>query len=306
MIRITTCALAAAFAVACGHSSQEVRRAQTSAYDVEFAVVYSEALAAVTKLYPHLNENPSSGVIRTAWHQVSSTNNRETSPAKQQDIAANTTNTGGAFGQEGQQLHKLYFVRFRIYVLGGRPWRIRVEAEAAEIEPGMKPSPLKGAQKPAWLKGRVHGLQVAIYKRLKTHAVKYDRKKKYARESDKKKKIPEKRTFGEIPAAASAAVDAVRTAVLSGDLDKVRPLMTNDFIWSFGSGGSADIAIVQWKADETYASKLVQVFDAGCASSAKTAIVCPAEAVADDYTGRRASFTLAKGKWMMSSFVEGD
>ncbi len=308
MIRITTCALVAALLAGCGHSSAEVRKAQTSAYDADFAVVYSETLVAVQKLYPHVNENPSAGVIRTAWHQVQVDSTNETTPSTAAQVNDPTGAQGtGSFGQDGQQIRRMYFVRFRVYVLGGRPWRVRIEGEDSEIEPGMKPSPLKGAQTPAWLKGRVHGLQVAIYRRLKKHAVKYDRKKRYARSDDgKKPKKPEVRSFGDLPAAATAAIGKVRAAVLSGNLDKVRPLMVDDFVWSFGSGGNADIAIVQWKADETYASKLVQVLDAGCATEGETTVVCPADATAADYIGRRASFILVGDTWMMSSFVEGD
>src|ERR1043166_3324969 len=81
-------------ALLCGcPSSKEIRIAQTSAYDADFAIVYSETLAAVQELYPELTEDPASGIIRTAWHQV--TYSSGTTGARPED---NASTTGGATG----------------------------------------------------------------------------------------------------------------------------------------------------------------------------------------------------------------
>src|SRR5689334_15627314 len=53
-------------------SSKEIKTARSSAYDVDFAIVYSETLEAVRQIYPEgIDDNPASGVIRTAWQPVS-------------------------------------------------------------------------------------------------------------------------------------------------------------------------------------------------------------------------------------------
>ena len=70
------------------------------------------------------------------------------------------------------QLREQFFVRFDVHVVGGKPWRVRVRGEASSWTAGEIPTPLHGADVPHWLEGRVNSLEVAIYQRLKGHAVK--------------------------------------------------------------------------------------------------------------------------------------
>jgi hypothetical protein len=303
LIRNTICATLVLAATACGASKREVHRAQTSGYNADFAVVYTQTLATVTDLYPHLVENPSAGVIKTAWHQIrirqsgdpSSGDNTISNPG---NISGN--NPGGALERTASN-HPggtLYFIRFTVYVLGGRPWRVRIEGEAAEWEAGMKQSILKGAERPAWLRGRTEALQVAIYRRLKKNAVRIDSKKKRRAGADKKKPKLDPKAYGDIPGDATARVHALRAALRVGDFAKVRTFLIDEFVWSAGGAPSAEQAVIMWQADPTLASRLVAALEAGCLHSKDTAetLTCPAESRAG---ALRATFVKTGDAWML-------
>jgi hypothetical protein len=167
---------AALLASACGNK-KEVEHAKHSLYDTDFAIVYSAALDVTRNLYPQLNDNPGPGKISTAWHQVQFANNQD-------DLANQRTLAQGQGVQQGagaaaamtgvptRLAYKRYFIRFDVSVIGGRPWRVKVVGHASEWDPGAAmPSELRGAQRPAWLDGRIDSLTVSIYNRIKHFAV---------------------------------------------------------------------------------------------------------------------------------------
>jgi hypothetical protein len=302
-IRITTAAVAVAVA-ACGASAKEVRLAQTSGYDADFAIVFSEALAAVQELYPHLDENPSAGWIKTAWHPLRV--NQESTGGGGNVPTSTLTPSGGALsGSSTTAERKFYFVRFRVYVLGGRPWRVRVEGEASEYEIGdAQPVPLHGADVPGWLKGRTEALQVAIYDRLRGHAVQIQVKNARAVEPAPSAAGPAADAYGDLPAAATLAIDRLRAALLAGELDAARAQVSDDLVWALGAAPGAEQAMALWKADPSLVSALVRVIEAGCAViEGSAAIECPAAPSPGDY---RAVFRRAGEAWKLASFYAQD
>jgi hypothetical protein len=173
MVPNTTRALVALLLIAagCGASEAEIRRAKTSGFETDFAIVYSETLAAVRDLYPNVVEDARAGVIKTAWHVVRVQQGNQADPANQQQRsglggtpATGTLQTTNAYREQ-------FFIRFTVYVTGGKPWRVRVNGQASEWKVGEIPTAMKGAEVPHWLAGREDALRLAIFKRLEKYAV---------------------------------------------------------------------------------------------------------------------------------------
>jgi hypothetical protein len=297
-----------ALAAGCGASEVDVRDAKTSGYKTDFAVVYSEALAAVRDLYPNIVEDARVGVIKTAWHPVRIAEGNDDQPMQSNAQQMSPTGSPSAF-QATSALRKNYFIRFDIHVVGGRPWRVRVHAQASSWKAGEQPVPLHGADVPTWLEPRKEALEVAIYKRLKPYAVRL----KVTTGADRSVKV-EKRggdlgRFGaRLPPGAARAIAAVEQAAASRDVGQLRPLMADEFTYSFGDSPSAETAVVMWQADPTILGELGKVLAAGCAEDKKDGqVVCPAAFLTDEnFSGYRAGFRNLGGTWKMVFFVAGD
>jgi hypothetical protein len=289
-------------------SNKEIRLARSTGYDTDFAKVYSEVLGAVTSLYPTLTENAGAGVIKTAWHYVKINQDDQQGGGGQPALNSSGTTSGaaGALGTSPALGRKAYFVRFSVYVFGGKPWRVRVDGQAAEWEAGAVPVPLHGAAVPTWLKGRIDSIYVAIYRRLEGHAVKLTPVDDGPSEPEEAE--VDRATLGPIPAEAADAVAAALKAARKRNLGALRALMVEDFTWSFGGSASADEAMAMWQADGTIIERLIGVLEAGCrADEAKTAVTCPpAYTETPGYLGYRAGFVRRGDAWRMSFFVSGD
>jgi len=295
-------------ALGCGASDEEVRDAKTSGYQTDFAVVYSETLAAVRDLYPNLVEDARIGVIKTAWHWVRIAEGGEEQQIPSQAQQMSQTNSPSAF-QATTSLRKNYFVRFEVHVVGGRPWRVRVSAQASSWRAGEQPVPLHGADVPGWLGPRKEALEVAIYKRLKKFAVRLKVESDSERRVKVEKPAGDLQRFGSgLPPAAARAIAEVEQAASQRDVGKLRPLMADEFTYSFGDSPSADTAIVMWQADPNLLAELGKALAAGCAQDRKDAqVVCPAAYLTDQsFTGYRAGFRNLGGAWKMVFFVAGD
>jgi hypothetical protein len=297
----TTIVLALA---ACGGASdQEVHSAKTSGYQTDFAIVYSETLAAVRDLYPSLIEDARTGSIKTSWHPVNVEQGAEDTQIQPQSTAAGQRNTF----QTTTSLRKIYFIRFNVAVVGGRPWRVRVEAYASAMRAGEIPTPLRGPEIPHWLEGRKSALEVAIYRRLKPHAVALK-----FQTSDGKPKAKETPLdlgkFGALPPAAAKAIATVERAATSRNAPALRAEMADEFTFSLGEEPSADTAIAIWQADPNVMAEIGKALAAGCAKDRKKGqVVCPAEYLSDpDFTGPRAGFARVGGAWRMVFFVDGE
>ena len=286
-----------------------MRDAKTSGYKTDFAVVYSDTLAAVRDLYPNVVEDARVGIIKTAWHPVriaEGQDEQQQIPSSQQQASGSPTQF-----QATTSLRKNYFVRFDVHVVGGRPWRVRVHAQASSWKAGEAlPVPLRGADVPSWLEPRKEALEVAIHRRLKKYAV------RLKVESDSQRRARVDRPAGgdlgrfgaKLPPAAARTIAAVEQAATNRDVGKLRPLMADEFTYSFGDSPSADTAVVMWQADPTILAELGKVLAAGCAQDPKDGqVVCPAAFLTDaNFAGYRAGFRNLGGAWKMVFFVAGD
>lgn len=301
MVRFLLSTIALLVAAGCGASDVEVRSAKTSAYKADFAVVYSEALAAVRDLYPTLNENPVAGTIKTAWHPINL--QQGTEDEQQYSQAQNAGGRGASAFQQTTALRKHYFVRFDVHVVGGNPWQVRVHGRAASWKAGEIPTPLSGAEVPPWLEGRTNALEVAIYRRLKKYAVKM---KTRARVAKAERPAPDASKFTGVPEAAAKVLAEVETAARTRDSVRLRSSMADEFTYSLGDAPSADTAVVIWQADPAVLTELAGILSQGCVPK-DDQIVCPAAFRDDpDYLGYRAGFAQVDGAWKMIFFVKGD
>jgi hypothetical protein len=291
----------------CSNNKKDVEHARRSVYDADFAVVYQTALEVTREHYPQLNDNPGPGKISTAWHQVSYANNQDDlsnqrTLAQSQGVMAGQNSPGTSMaGVPTRLAYKRYFVRFDVSVLGGRPWKVKVTGHASEWDPGAAmPSEMRGAQRPAWLDGRIETLQVSIYKRLKKVAI--PMKEEVPLVVEDAKTDPSK--FANVPAAAAARLATIKDVVSKRDYASLRPLLDDNIVWSLGGGTGADIAIATWQADPTILEAMNVAIDAGCAVGADNKLACPAG------NPKRNTFQLVLEQrgdtWKVTSFVKAE
>lgn len=290
---VATALVVAALAAGCSTSAREIRAARNSGYDTDFAVVYNAALEATKKRYPRLREDARAGIIRTAWHPV----RIQSQSAESSSDNPGATATGNPLASQAG-IRKYYYVRFRVYVVGGHPWRVRIEGEASSWETGAVPQALKGAEVPPWLQGRVDTLRVAIHEKLKKYAVKLKStaKKPVARA----KLAPDTRAYNKLPPKAAKVIATIAAAARARDLDAIRAHLTQNFAWASGSQG-ADTAMAMFSADSTLLEAMGAALAEGCAARGAE-IVCPAGALEPGYEGYFARFGFASGDWKMVSF----
>jgi hypothetical protein len=292
----------------CAASEAEIRKANSSGYESDFATVYGEALAATVELYPHTIENAVTGLIQTAWHPVASqAGGRQSSDPTGSQINGNQGNSGGIGSLAGTASSdaKRYYIRFRIHVVGGKPWRVRVAGEASEWSAGDVPLPLKGAEVPPWVKGRTDALRVAIHKRLNKYAVAVDKDIPVIKSPVLISKEPD--SFGDLPEAAHEQVALVFRAIRSRDMQALRASMADDLQWSLGDEGNADVALALWQADTNSLEQLGKVIEVGCATGdGALSVSCPFNYLSEpNYSGYRAIFELRKGVWQLTAFLNG-
>lgn len=272
------CAAIAICATACS-TKKDIRAAKRSLYDTDFAVVYSAALEATRQLYPNIDDNPGSGTIKTAWHQVQYANNQD-DLANQRTIAAGQgVPMGGATNQVGGTVptrlaYKRFFIRFDVSVVGGRPWRVKVVGHASEWEPGNAlPTELRGPARPHWLEGRIDALTLSIYKRMKPHAVAM---KEEAPEPNPEDSLPktDPKVFKDLPVPAAARLAKLKDAVVLRDYGALRGQLADDVVWSLGGAPGAETAMAMWQADPESLDALVRAITTGCAGDDKR-VACP-------------------------------
>ena len=256
---------------ACGNK-RDIRAAKSSAYDTDFAVVFSAALDATRELYPNLDENPGSGAIKTAWHQVAYANTDD-DMANQRTMAAGQ----GLQNQSGiptRLAQKRRFIRFDVMVGGGRPWRVKVVGHASEWDPGMaQPTELQGAARPHWLEGRIDALRLAIYKRVRKWAIPAKEEVVAPRPEDEIPKTDPKSIKG-VPPGAAAVLANMKDAVSRREYATIRALLADDVLWSLGGAPGADTAMAMWQADPEALDIMVRFINGGCAGTDKR-ISCP-------------------------------
>ncbi|MBL4632722.1 MAG: hypothetical protein JKY56_02550 [Kofleriaceae bacterium] len=294
--------LGAILSLGCAASDAEIRRARHSGYNAAFATVYSEALAAVARRYPRSVEDPTTGMIKTAWHIVSvqtgtSASNSPRAGTQARGSGRQTSGGVDAISPTAASNNKRYFIRFRVQVIGGDPWRVRVFGEASEWSAGDVPLPLRGAEVPPWVEGRTAALEVDIYRRLKKYAVLIEENKKVKPVF----KIARPDSFGEIPDEASSVVEAVYLAVKSRDMGALRTHLSEDVVWSPGSAGNAELAMVMWQADTGLLDAMSTVLDEGCTAESDSRIRC--DTAKQSGMAAHVIFEKRAPGWVLSEFL---
>ncbi len=304
----TTLALALALATLLGaacQNKQEIRSAQQSIYDADFAIVYSEVLAATRELYPNLDDDAQRGVISTAWHQVQfSTGQDDPRTVQQRDQALGIGQGGNRLQGRDSTANKRLFIRFDVYISGGRPWRVRVVGKASEWEPGNAvPSELRGAATPHWLPGRTDGLTVAIYRRLK----KYAKLSEQPLPAHEEEAPPDLAPYGPIAVPAAEAAAAIVKAIETRDAAALRGLLDAEVVWSLGAPGDADTALAMWQAAPETLAELARQLKAGCRADGDAKVSCPpAVSETPGYLGWRVTLEVRGAAWKLTAFVQGD
>ncbi|HEY4238191.1 MAG TPA: hypothetical protein VGM88_00165 [Kofleriaceae bacterium] len=305
-----------AAAVGCSNHA-EVKRAQHSLYDTDFAVVYSAVMDATRKLYPNIDDSPGIGSVKTAWHQVQFANNDDelgNTRVVNQDQQLYSGGMGQNAGQSGAAQSsgmptrialKKYFVRFEIMVMGGRPWRVKVVGHAASWETGAAmPTELHGLAKPPWLEGRTQALQLAIYKKIRQYAVPMkdpDPADELKHEDEVPKTDPA--TFVGVPAPAAKRLAALKDSLASRDYKGLRAQLSDDVIWSLGGGSGADTAMSMWQADPEALDAMAKVLVGGCGAAGDKRIACPA---GDPVAGQFQLVIEDHDGWKVVSFVKAE
>ena len=290
----------------CAATDAEVKRARTSGYNADFATVYGETLAAVIKRYPRTVENAVDGIISTAWHRVAVQTGSGRQDNQQVSQVAGTQSTGSTITGTSASDRKQFFIRFRVHVVGGKPWRVRVVGEASEWAAGDVPMPLRGAEVPSWLKGREDALQVDIYNRLKKVAIKVE--KEIPRAEATMVTIDEPSTYGDIPEGAKTLLAEVHRALSLRSFDDLRAQLASDVQWSPGEPGNADVAMVMWQADTSLLDAMRVAISRGCvAGDGALSVSCPrAYSERSDYQGHRLIAEKRGDRWLVTAFVIGE
>jgi hypothetical protein len=275
--RIIFLATAMALVAACQSNKKDVEAAKSSAFDADFAVIYSAAIEATRANYPNLEDAPGRGAIKTAWHQISNANtedNMANSPTMSSGPGIGRANQSAAnqaaSGMPTRLAYKRFFIRFDVAITGGRPWRLKVVGHASMWEPGAaEPTELRGAARPSWLESRTDALIATIYKRIKAYAVPL--KETISDEAPR----ADPAAFTDVPPPAAKVLAALKDAVAVRDYAALRPLLADDVVWSLGGGTGADVALATWQADPEPLEAMTTLMAAGCGGDAKK-VTCPA------------------------------
>lgn len=290
-------------------NKKEIHHAKHSVYDADFAVVYTAALEATRTLYANLDDFPRTGMIKTAWHQVSYGNNQDDLANQRVVAQGQGLGTGGASspsqlqsGMPTRLAYKRQFVRFDVSVRGGRPWRVKVVGRAAEWDPGnAMPTELRGPARPPWLDGRIEALQVAIYRKIKQHAVPMKEEVEVSTEPELPTTDPS--TIVGVSRGAAVALAAAKDALARRDHAALRRALADDVVWSLGGDPGADTAMAMWQADPEALEAMARVIAAGCAQDGQR-VSCPAGAAP---AGAWQLILEPRGDaWKLTSFLRGE
>jgi hypothetical protein len=279
--RITFFVAVAVFglSLAACRNKKEIHSAKHSLYDTDFAIVFSAVLEATRDAYSNVDDFPGTGMIKTAWHQVSYGNNQD-DLSNQRTVAQSQglSSGGGTAGQAAAGMptrlaYKRQFVRFDISVAGGRPWRVKVIGRAAEWDPGnAMPTELRGMARPPWLDGRTEALQVAIYRKMKRFAV--PMKEEVEVTTGPVMPTTDPTSFKDVPPDAAKALASIKDALALRDHAALRGTLAADVVWSLGGAPGADTAMAMWQADPETLDAMARAITSGC-GAAEQRVVCP-------------------------------
>ena len=271
--------------------------------------MFGAALEATRELYPSIDDNPGSGAIKTAWHQVQYANTEDDlanqrTLAQGQGLGPGMSPALAGTNMPTRLAYKRYFIRFDVSVVGGRPWRVKVVGHASEWEPGnAMPTELHGPARPHWLEGRTDALTVAIYKRIKTHAIPM---KEEAPADGPEDALPraDPKAWKDLPPAVGQRLARLKDAIVLRDYPALRLQLADDVVWSLGGAPGADTAMAMWQADPEALDAMVRTLE-GCATAAGgKRVACPG---GEPVAGAWQLVLEQRGKdWKIVSFVKGE
>ncbi len=295
--RITFLAVLVAVALGAGcRNKKEINDAKHSLYNADFAVVFSAALEATRDLYSRLDDFPGQGTIKTAWHAVASSSDSQ-DVSNQGTVSAQNTVGGNspaaaAAGMPTRLAYKRQYIRFDISVTGGRPWRVKVVGHAAEWDAGnAMPTELRGMARPPWLDGRIEGLQVAIYRKIKAYAVPMPPEVEVTKE-EPVMPTTDPSTFKNVPPAVAKRLAFIKDALARRDYAALRAVMSENVVWSLGGAPGADTAMAMWQADPEPLDAMATLIAGGCGTTDRKTTCPPGPP--------------APGTWQLELSLEGD
>jgi hypothetical protein len=280
-------------AMAC-KNKKEIHDAKHSLYNTDFAIVFSAALEATREQYSRLDDFPGTGMIKTAWHAVSSSSDSQ-EMGGQSTVAANmapNSPAAAAGGMPTRLAYKRQYIRFDISVVGGRPWRVKVVGHAAEWDAGnAMPTELRGMAKPPWLDGRIESLQVAIYRRIKAYAVPMPPEVEVVKD-EPQMPTTDPSTFKNVPPLVAKRLAFIKDALARRDYAALRTVVSETVVWSLGGTPGAETAMAMWQADPESLDAMASVIAGGCGTTDKKTACPPGPP--------------SPGAWQLELMLEGD
>jgi len=228
--------------------------------------------------------------------------------SQQQGLQPNSQ-AGGATaasmaGMPTRLAYKRYFIRFEVHVLGGRPWRVKVTGHASSWDPGAAmPVEMRGADKPHWLDGRTEALQVAIYKRIRQYAIPMKEEAPADAPAEDTTPRTDPASFKNVPAEAARELATMKDVLAKRDYNALRPLLSDDVVWSLGGGTGADAAMAMWQADPTALDAMTGTL-AACVADGDKRVVCPGGQVAPG--AWQLTLEPRAGSWKLTSFIKAE
>ncbi len=286
-------------------NKKEIHDAKHSLYNTDFAIVFSAALEATRDLYSRLDDYPGTGTIKTAWHAVSSSSDSQDVSNQGTVSAQNTMSSpaASAGGMPTRLAYKRQYIRFDISVTGGRPWRVKVVGHAAEWDAGnAMPTELRGMARPPWLDGRIEGLQVAIYRKIKAYAVPMPPEVEVVKD-EPQMPTTDPSTFKNVPPLVAKRLAFIKDALGRRDYAGLRTVVSDNVVWSLGGTPGADTAMAMWQADSETLDAMAATITGGCGTTDRKTLCPPGPPTSGAW---QLELSLEGDSWKISSFVKNE
>ena len=272
---------------------QQPRRSTTRGtrvYDADFAIVYNAALDVDAQPLSEPERQPRSRHASRPRGTRSSTrttqDDRHGEPADARERAGRQREwrprrARSLPGMPTRLAYKRYFIRFDVRVVGGRPWRVKVDRPRVRVgsrAPRCRSS-CTAMARPHWLAGPHRG---ARGRDLPQHqAVREAGQGRGAGTSPSRTtcRRPTPRRSRPCPAAAAKVLaDDRGYPRRSATTTRCAAQLADDIVWSLGGGTGADVAMATWQADPGAFDAMADAIAAGCAADGDKKAVCPAGA----------------------------
>ncbi len=279
-----------ALAAGCGPSAKDIKAAKDAAYQTDFAVVWNAVAAAVREEYKQIEiEDAVQGKILTRWDLVTTLGSDDSRQNEQATVG--TVQTGDF--REGT------LFRLKVNIVGGPPWRVIVDGEAAHYTPGLamlQPYRQGVADEQPWVYTRIDKMYVKIHERLKDFAIVAPVRAQA--DLDEAHESADTSLWANLPAGAGQVVSQVHDAAKARDAKALRAHMPETFSSPTAEDAPSDNVVTVWTADPTELSVLQAVLAGGCVyDQTQELVTCPKEA--GEF---RASFRKVGDTWRFVAF----